>query len=167
MRWLIDGYNVIRRDAGLHAHEARSLEEGRGALLRLLARVASRVPDDFTVVFDGARRTGGAPGPGRVQVVFSRPPETADDVLRRQAASLREGAVVVSSDRAVQDAARRAGAVAVSAEAFVDAVTAPGASEEAQDDEDDAPSTPRRGPSRRPSRQARDAVRVLRRLRTG
>jgi predicted RNA-binding protein with PIN domain len=166
MRWLIDGYNVIRRDPELQAHEARGLQAGRDALLRVLARLAARVSDDFTVVFDGARRTGGAPGPGRIQVVFSRPPETADDVLRRQAASLREGAVVVTSDRAVQDSARRAGAVAVSAEAFVDAVTAPGADAE-EEDEDDDPPAPRRGPSRRPSREARDAVRVLRRLRPG
>jgi predicted RNA-binding protein with PIN domain len=163
MRWLIDGYNVIRRDPDLYAHEAESLEAGRAALLRLLARVAARVSDDFTVVFDGARRAGGAPSPGRVRVVFSRPPETADDVLRREAASLREGAIVVTSDRAVQDSARRTGAVAVSAEAFVQAATAPdGTSDE---DEEDAGAAPRRGPSRRPSREARDAVRVLRRLR--
>lgn len=164
MRWLIDGYNVIRRDPELHAHETESLEAGRTALLRLLARVAARLSDDFTVVFDGARRTGGSPSPGRVQVIFSRPPETADDVLRRQAASLREGAVVVTSDRAVQDSARRAGAVAVSAEAFVGAVTAPDRTADDDVEDDDAPA-PRRGPSRRPSREARDAARVLRRLR--
>jgi predicted RNA-binding protein with PIN domain len=112
-------------------------------------------------VFDGAHRTGGAPSAGRVQVMFSRPPETADDVLRRLATTLREGAVVVTSDRAVQDSARRAGAVAISAEAFVEAATSPS---EASHDDDDSPA-PRRGPSRRPSREARDAARVLRRLR--
>jgi predicted RNA-binding protein with PIN domain len=161
VRWLVDGYNVIRRDPELHGHDAESLEAGRSALLALLARLASRVADDFTVVFDGARRGGGPPGPGRVQVVFSRPPETADDVLRRLAAALREGAVVVTSDRAVQDSARRAGAVAVSAEAFVEAATSRARDPDA---DDEAPST-RRGPARRPSREARDARRVLRRLR--
>jgi len=163
MRWLIDGYNVIRRDAELHAHEAASLEAGRAALVTLLARVASRVSDNFTIVFDGARRTGGAPGPGRVQVMFSRPPETADDVLRRLAGTLREGAVVVTSDRAVQDSARRGGSVAVSAEAFIEAATGP--TEFDKDSDDDDVARPRRGPSRRPSREARDAERVLRRLR--
>ena len=163
MRWLIDGYNVIRRDPELHAHEAASLEAGRAALVMLLARVASRVSDNFTIVFDGARRTGGAPGPGRVQVMFSRPPETADDVLRRLAGTLREGAVVVSSDRAVQDSARRGGSVAVSAEAFIEAATGP--TEVDEDADDDGVARPRRGPSRRPSREARDAERVLRRLR--
>jgi len=163
MRWLIDGYNVIRRDPELHAHEAASLEAGRAALVMLLARVASRVSDNFTIVFDGARRTGGAPSPGRVQVMFSRPPETADDVLRRLAGTLREGAVVVTSDRAVQDSARRGGSVAVSAEAFIEAATGP--TEVDEDADDDGVARPRRGPSRRPSREARDAERVLRRLR--
>ena len=88
MRWLIDGYNVIRRDPDLRAREAESLEAGRAALLAVLARVAAEVSDIFTVVFDGARRSGGSASPGRVQVVFSRPPETADDVLRRLAGTL-------------------------------------------------------------------------------
>ena len=176
MRWLVDGYNVIRRDPELHAREAESLEAGRAALLALLARLASRVSDDFTVVFDGARvhvpaevvarRGGGSPSPGRVQVVFSRPPESADDVLRRLATTLREGAIVVTSDRAVQDSVRRSGAVAVDAEAFVDAAT--GSDQVDPDDEEDVEerdTSGRRGPSRRPSRKMRDTARVLRRLR--
>ena len=166
MRWLVDGYNVIRRDPELHAREAESLEAGRAALLTLLARLASRVSDDFTVVFDGARRGGGSPSPGRVQVVFSRPPESADDVLRRLATTLREGSIVVTSDRAVQDSVRRSGAVAVDAEAFVDAAT--GSDQVDPDDEEDVEerdTSGRRGPSRRPSRKTRDTARVLRRLR--
>jgi predicted RNA-binding protein with PIN domain len=160
MRWLIDGYNVIRRDPELAQHEARGLEDGRAALLRLVAGAARTSGDPFTVVFDGARRAGGAPAGGQVQVMFSRPPETADDVLRRLASELRSGAVVVSSDRAVRDAAERAGAAAVTAEQFVAAVT-PGE----DDDPDDDPPPPRGGNPRRPSRAARAAQRVLGRLR--
>src|SRR5262245_4294455 len=159
MRWLIDGYNVIRRDADLKARETESLEAGRAALLALVARVARDLPDTFTVVFDGARRVGGDPAGGRVQVIFSRPPASADDELRRLAASFREGAVVVSSDRAVQDGARRAGAVAVSAEEFLEALDADPDDDEVEVDE------PRRGPSHRRSRVERAAERALRRLR--
>jgi predicted RNA-binding protein with PIN domain len=162
MRWLIDGYNVIRRDPELSAREADGLEAGRAALLHRLARLAARVSDPFTVVFDGARPTGGAPSGGKVQVVFSRPPETADDVLRRLATTLREGAVVVSSDRAVQHSVRRAGAVAVSADAFLRATGPESPPDDAEDD--DADPAERRGPSRRPSREDRDTRRVLRRL---
>jgi predicted RNA-binding protein with PIN domain len=162
VKWVLDGYNVIRRDADLRAREAESLQAGRAALLALVARVASAVSDDFVVVFDGARRTGGEPGRGRVQVVFSRPPETADDVLRRLAAGLREGGVVVTSDRAVQATARRAGAIAVSAEAFLDTLAGEAEDEPAEDDE---PPRRRGGPAHRPSREARAAARALRRLR--
>lgn len=164
MRWLLDGYNVIRRDAELRDEETAGLEAGRTALLALLARLARAVADDFTVVFDGARRTGGGPTSGRVQVEFSRPPETADDVLRRLARIHREGAIVVTSDRAVRDSARRDGAVVVTAEAFLDAVRRAEDGETPAGDDDDADRAPRRGPSRRPSREARDAARVLRRL---
>jgi len=163
MRWLVDGYNVIRRDAELRDRETGRLEAGRVALLALLAGVARDVRDDFVVVFDGAHRHGGAPSPGRVQTVFSRPPETADDVLRRLAATHREGAVVVTSDRAVLDSARRAGAVGVTAEAFLAAVRGP-ADDGDDEDEDDGGDAPRPGPHRRPSREARAAARVLRRL---
>src|SRR5438132_11529773 len=153
MHWLVDGYNVIRRDAGLRARESTGLEAGRAGLLALVAGVAREVGDDFIVVFDGARRVGAAPAGGRVQVMFSRPPETADDVLRRLAATYREGGVVVTSDRAVLDSARRAGAVGVTAEAFLEAVRRPAVDMEDGDDEDDderdAPA--RQGPHRRPS----------------
>jgi predicted RNA-binding protein with PIN domain len=163
MRWLIDGYNVIRRDPDLHAREVESLQAGRAALLGVLARVASRVDDHFTVVFDGARMSGGSPGAGRVQVVFSRPPETADDVLRRLATTFREGAIVVTSDRAIQSSARRAGAVSVGAEDFLDAAL--GTGDEPDDPDEDESRPARGGPARRPSREARAVQRALRRLR--
>src|SRR5262250_2431187 len=66
MLWLIDGYNVVRRDPDLRAREAESLEAGRRALLHLLARAPQAARDEFTVVFDGARRSGGAPDPRRL-----------------------------------------------------------------------------------------------------
>lgn len=166
MHWLIDGYNVIRRDPDLRAREAESLEAGRTALLAMVARVARDLPDSFTVVFDGARRTGGAASHGPVQVIFSRPPASADDELRRLAGSLREGAIVVSSDRAVQDAARRAGAVALGSDAFLDAVeTGSPEVEDHSDDDEEEDDEPRRGPSHKLSRAARAAERALRRLR--
>ena len=120
MRWLIDGYNVIRREPDLRSHEAESLEAGRRALLHLLARAHRDPRDEFTVVFDGARVGGGAPSQGRIRTIFSRPPHTADDELMRLARQWRSGAVVVTSDRRIQDAARRAGAAALTAEQFLE-----------------------------------------------
>lgn len=164
MRWLIDGYNVIRRDPDLRGREAESLEAGRAALIHLVARQARESREDFTLVFDGARVTGGAPSAGRVQVLFSRPPRTADDELIRLARQHGAGAVVVSSDRKIQDAARRSGCSAVTAEQFLRAVTELAEpSSETKDDEEDRPQD-KRGNPRRLSKKARLAQRALRRL---
>ncbi|HEY3065309.1 MAG TPA: NYN domain-containing protein [Methylomirabilota bacterium] len=163
MRWLIDGYNVIRRDPALSSRETESLEAGRTALLHVLATVAGTSPDTFTVVFDGARRTGGMASGGRVEVLFSRPPDHADDVLVRLAARWRDGAVVVSSDRAVRDAARRAGATVLGAEEFLAAIaTSPG--EDSGGDDEETASREKRGNPRRASKAARAAERARRRL---
>ena len=160
MRWLIDGYNVIRRDPDLRAREAAGLATGRAALLQVVARVARRSGDEFVVVFDGAPVPAPASSEGRVRVVFSRPPERADDVLMRLAAQYREGAVVVSSDRAVRSAAWRAGSTALEAEQFLSAVD--GERPDA-DEVDDEPAV-KRGNPHRLSREQRAIRRALARL---
>ncbi len=165
MRWLVDGYNVIRRDPDLRGAEAAGLEAGRRALLGVIAEVARWSSDRFTIVFDGAPVGAPAASPGRLEVIFSRPPHKADDVLMRLARQEGNGAVVVSSDHTVADAARRAGAVAVGAEAFLAALASG-----AEDDRDDAVEEDERAPSkqgnpRRRSKDARAVERALRRLR--
>ena len=172
MRWLIDGYNVIRTDPELRGHEAGGLNAGRSALLRRLTAVARDRDEVFTVVFDGARlHAGDAPGEpagGRIDVVFAQAPESADDVLRRLAERWRDACVVVSSDRAVETAAWRAGAVAVRVEAFLGALARAGAEptedEDEEEDDDGGPSRGKRGNPHRASREQRAARRVLRRL---
>ena len=167
MHWLVDGYNVIRRDPELQAREAESLEAGRRALLHVIAGAHRAPRDEFTVVFDGARRSGGAPTTGRIRVVFSRPPLTADDELMRLARQMRSGAVVVSSDRKIQDAARRAGSAVLTAEQFLEALEVPESSSapDIKDDSDGEPVRAKRGNPRRPSKKARKAQRALGRLR--
>lgn len=169
MQWLVDGYNVIRRDPELQAREAESLEAGRRALLHLIARAPGAPQDAFTVVFDGARRSGGTPTGGRIRVVFSRPPLTADDELIRLARQLRSGAVVVSSDRKIQDAARRGGSAVLTAEQFLEALEAPERSSDLdtdrKDDSGGEPVRQKRGNPRRLSKKARKAQRALGRLR--
>lgn len=172
MRWLVDGYNVIRRDPDLRGEEAHGLEAGRRALLGLLREAAERSGDIFTVVFDGAPGPGAASPAGQIQVVFSRPPENADDVLRRLAGQWREAAVVVTSDRAVQGAARRLHCVVVGADEFVAALgsgagPAPGEDEELDDEDERRDADRKRGNPRRLSRDVYAARRVLRRLRGG
>ena len=169
MIWLIDGYNVIRRDPELAGLDRLSLEDGRRGLLRLVARVARGGPDDFVVVFDGARISAPPSGDGRVRVVFSRPPDRADDVLIRLARQRGAGATVVTSDREIQNAARRARVAVVAADVFLERAVQP-ATEEGNDrdtDDDTARARPKRGNPRRRSREERAAQRALRRLRPG
>lgn len=186
MRWLIDGYNLIRRDPDLRAREEESLEAGRDALVRLVARTARESRDDFTVVFDGARVRGGGPSGGRVQVLFSRPPRTADDELMGLARQHGAGAIVVTSDRKIQDAARRANCPVLTAEQFLQRLTAeseprrsygrpptaqaglaaPATTAPAtKDDEEEDQPREKRGNPRKLSKEARAAQRALRRLR--
>src|SRR6185503_946007 len=106
----------------------------------------------------------------RVRVVFSRPPLTADDELMRLARQLRNGAVVVSSDRKVQDAARRAGSAVLTAEQFLHALDVPETSSvtdalDSKDDSDSQPAPEKRGNPRRLSKKAPKALRALGRLR--
>jgi predicted RNA-binding protein with PIN domain len=62
MRWLVDGYTVIRRAPELKSREQESLEAGRRALCALLVQVPRASADSFTVVFDGAQAGGRAAG---------------------------------------------------------------------------------------------------------
>jgi predicted RNA-binding protein with PIN domain len=163
MRWLIDGYNVIRRDPHLRSREAESLEAGRRALLHLLARAHRDPRDEIIVVFDGARVSGGTPSEGRIRVLFSRPPSTADDELMRLARQWREGAAVVSSDRRIQDAARRAGCPVLEVAQFLEGLEASTSPESRDSGNDTAPT--KRGNPRRLSKKARRDQRALRRLR--
>jgi predicted RNA-binding protein with PIN domain len=172
MRWFIDGYNVIRRDPDLRGRESESLEAGRRALVHVLARAHREPRDEFTVVFDGARVSGSLPPGGRIRVVFSRPPMTADDELIRLARQWKSGAIVVSSDRKIQDAARRAGAAALSADQFLEGLEHHGGTplDEAdpaskEGDLEEPPATTKRGNPRRASKKDRQARRALRRLR--
>jgi predicted RNA-binding protein with PIN domain len=163
VRWLIDGYNVIRRSAELEAHERESLEAGRRALCRLLAGMARASGDQFTVVFDGAGG-GGSTGLAGVRVIFSSARESADGVLARMAA---QGGAVVSNDREVRRAAGRAGAIAITADDFLARLELKAGSrppDKDSEEEDEEPAGSKKGNPRRLGKKARAAARALGRL---
>jgi predicted RNA-binding protein with PIN domain len=174
MRWLVDGYNVIRRAPELKSREQESLEAGRQALCALLAEIARVSGDSFTVVFDGAQAGGRAGGGAGVSVIFSSARESADSVLARMA---REGGAVVSNDREVRRAAERAGATVVTTDQFLTRLDqahqlppeAPAdLPEDMRDGDEEEPSRgPRKGNPRRLSKKDRAAQRALGRLRPG
>ena len=170
MRWLVDGYNVIRRAPELKSREQESLEAGRQALCALLVDVARASADTFTVVFDGSQAGGRAGGGSGITVIFSSARESADRVLARMA---REGGAVVSNDREVRRAAERAGAVVVTTDQFLARLeraraappgAAPDEKDGEKDGEEEAPPGPRKGNPRRLSKKDRATRRALGRL---
>jgi predicted RNA-binding protein with PIN domain len=166
--WIIvDGYNLIRQWPELAMLDRADLESGRGALLQVLRAYQRARHHRITVVFDGRERgslSGGAEKSGGVGVRYSRRGETADEVIARLVAEAGEGAVVVSSDREVQAAARRHGAAPLAAEEFMARVETGRVDALKGGDEEDRPQKSGKGAARRLPKRERRAERRLRGL---
>lgn len=117
MEVILDGYNLIGSEHGLHG----VLEHKRNWLIERLAQYQKIKRFDVTVVFDGWRsgqtREASEKFAG-ISVIYSRQGEKADSVIMRMAREKSAGAVVVSSDREIRNAVERSGAVAISADEF-------------------------------------------------
>lgn len=115
---VVDGYNVTMSGYG-----NQSLEAQRSRLLSGLAGLAARTGAEVTCVFDGAERPASiaVAAPRGVRLLFSRPDETADELIRRLVRGEPAGrpVVVVSSDREIADGVRAAGARPVPSLALV------------------------------------------------
>jgi predicted RNA-binding protein with PIN domain len=123
MPYLIDGHNLIPH-LGLQLADPDDEAKLAAALQRYFARTRRQ----GTVYFD-RQAPGGAAGASsrHLTVRFVAPPRTADDAIRAHLARLRGEArnwVVVSNDRAVRQAAERAGARWISSGTFAGEVLA-------------------------------------------
>ncbi|WP_445330574.1 NYN domain-containing protein [Streptomyces sp. GSL17-111] len=106
---LVDGYNVTKT-----GYPSMPLEKQRLRLLGGLAGLAAQSGAEVTCVFDGAELAAPvllAP-PRGVRVLFSKPGQTADELIRRLVRAEPGGrpVVVVSTDREVADGVAEAGA---------------------------------------------------------
>jgi predicted RNA-binding protein with PIN domain len=115
---VVDGYNVT-----MAGYPDLPLETQRARLVNGLAALAARSGAEVTCCFDGATVEGRVPSMSTrgVRVLFSKPGEIADELIRRLVREEPPGrpVVVVSSDREVADGVRRSGARPVSAIALV------------------------------------------------
>ena len=115
---VVDGYNVT-----MAGFPDLSLEQQRNRLLTGLSALAARTGAEVTCCFDGAELQGRVPAAAArgVRVRFSRPGETADELIRRlvRAEPFGRPVCVVSSDKEVADGVRLAGARPLSALALV------------------------------------------------
>jgi hypothetical protein len=125
---VVDGYNVILRTPALKPEAGRTLREARQKLVNLLSWAIGTGEARFLVVFDGAEGGGRDAREGRVEVRFSRPPEKADDLIRRiveEQVERVDRLTVVSSDLEVARHARAHGADIALADLFLASALGP------------------------------------------
>lgn len=106
---LVDGYNLIKTSPFFRHCEATSLQRARQALVQALGSYARQRGARITLFFDGDTGKGEQSSSGLVQVIFSRPPLKADDLIK-DAVQQRHGARdlrVISSDREIRRFAQR------------------------------------------------------------
>ena len=165
---IIDGYNLIRQSTKLSSLDQQDIMLGREALMGMLAAYRKIKPHRITVVFDGRNSPVFSPQRTRqkgISIRFSRSGESADDVIKRMANREREKALVVSSDREVTEFSAASGAATISAQRF-EAKIAMAAHFDSPIDEDGdsqgwAPTTKKKGPSRRlPKKQRRNRMKI-------
>ena len=158
IRIIVDGYNFIGSEKGLHG----DIEAGREELIDRLARYRDLKGYPITVVFDGWR-SGWPDEHGElrrgIEVVFSKHGERADQVIARMAEELGSACLVVSSDREVARNVQTAGGVAISSGEFerrlAQAVSLDPEKDINLEEEDAIPKTEKKGNPRRLSKQER------------
>jgi len=168
----IDGYNFIKQSPELRRLEHIELQKAREGLIERLAEYKRLKGHAITVVFDGGpqgtlvqqrERSRG------IEIIFSKPGEKADDVLKRLAAEKREGITVVTSDRDVALFAAKKGAITIAVSDFAEKmemaqaqVWKGGKSEILSPDRPVAPV--KKGPSHRLSKSQRKAAAAAKKL---
>jgi uncharacterized protein len=86
---LVDGYNVIKRDASFQALSEKRLAAARQLLIDKLVNRYRHTPHQVIVVFDGDGTSEQSLQDRRVRIIYSRAGETADSVIARLATMAR------------------------------------------------------------------------------
>jgi predicted RNA-binding protein with PIN domain len=128
----VDGYNLILRSPALRPGPDRTMAQAREKLLSLLGWAVGARDVEFVVVFDGAEGVAATPPAARIRVIYSKPPEKADHVIRRlveERAGRGTAVTVVTADAEVARHARAMGADLVLSDLFLASVLPPGGAE--------------------------------------
>jgi len=124
VRILVDGYSLLHSWPELAPGAPRHSPAARDELIQILTQYSDASGTPVTIVFDGAGRRGGA-GPKEstdaVEVLYSRPGQTADQIIERVAHRMKPfGEVLaVTDDYAERDTVISMGGFASSCENFI------------------------------------------------
>ncbi len=157
---IIDGYNYLHRNIVSGPFDAADLEPARRYLLERLYEYKRSSKTRITVVFDATR--GDALSRYRenhkgIEVVYSRRGETADEVILEAIRSRPEGLVVVTSDRAIIDEAKRQGVTFMTPPHLESALSA-------DSEEEECARPDKKGNPRRLPKNVRKARRTIKKL---
>ncbi len=167
----IDGYNFIKQSPELRRLEQIELQKAREGLIAKLIPYKRIKGHAITVVFDGGqgpRPSGPQERSAGIQIVFSRPGEKADDVLKRWAAEKKDGILLVTSDREVAFFAEKKGAKVISSSDFEEKLDMAGylslKGGEGESYPDRQTGSDKKGPSRRLSKSKRKSLAAAKKL---
>jgi predicted RNA-binding protein with PIN domain len=124
MPYLVDGHNLIPKVPGIHLHEMDDEQK----LIELLQKYCRLNRKEVEVFFDNASPgQAGVRKYGAVKANFVRQGKTADRAIQERLLTLKNAArnwIVVSSDHAVQSAARASHASVLSSDEFAREIAA-------------------------------------------
>jgi len=169
---IIDGYNLIRQSDNLRRYERKSLEAGRQALINKLVEYEKGKNHQITVVFDGIQNGWAEEGrdrAGKINIIYSRHGERADDVIKRLAAHSGEEIIVVSSDREISSYVTQLGKTSLASPEFEVIMnkamfSSPRPTSVAKKNESNERQTKKKGPAKRLPRAKRKAQTKINKL---
>lgn len=162
---IVDGYNVIGAERGLHG----ALEHKRNRLIQQVAGYQELKKFTIAIIFDGWQTGSGKESQEKregLRIIYSRFGEKADAVIIRIAREKGSGCVVVTSDREIRNAVERFGAVAIGAGEFIEILRRMEQPFEASfEDDDEIERRGKRGNARQLSKSERNRQDKLKKLR--
>lgn len=165
---VIDGYNLIRQSFSLSDIDALNMQKGREALINRLASYKKVRGYAITVVFDGWRSDNLSESKEKVKginVIYSKGGETADDVIKKISAKLKEGGIIITSDNDIASFAKKQGAAVIDSRLFEERVQMAAIAEIKGGDEDyDYRKKDKKGPSKKLPKTERKSMEKLRKL---
>ncbi len=124
VRILIDGYSLLHAWPELAPRQPRHSAAARDALIAVLTQYQDAAGVPLSIFFDGQGAPDGTPKPvssRKVEILYSRPGQTADDLIERVAYRFQPyGEVwVVTNDFAERDMVSGVGGLVQSCEMFI------------------------------------------------
>jgi uncharacterized protein len=165
--YVIDGYNFMKRTEGRDAGPSDDLEGQRRRVLDRLAQFRRQGGGRITVVFDAynsfslGRQKENHKG---IDVLFSREKETADEVIIGWIREKRAGMVVVTSDRAILDEAKRFGVPFLTPSGLEEHIAAGRRAVREDRDDGEGKRSEKRGNPRKLPKKLRKAVKTLKKI---